>query len=292
MLNIALIAFTLVTAMMQTNEQAKSKDMGEYPGAVAALGKVTVPEVEAIPSFSVVFNDLPLAHLDGSNQGLKETEVKVGEYGVTEGYDATIAVVGSSHSEQWLGAVIKGAEDSNYRVLNITRSATRFSAGYKEGNNKKLWVDGTLEYIKNADIDLVVAHGTTADTSKLTIQSGLADQLQKVSDLGIEVLAIRDNPRYTFNIVESIEQSGEEETIKKMNDEKNQLDEEGWTILQTKYPSLNTIDLTKYFKVDGRFQPIIGNIVVYRDYDHITNTYAESFGPIFQKQFNEILKEK
>lgn len=296
--NVALIVFFVVTAMMQTNDLAKSKDLGEYPGALAALGKVEVPELEPVPSFSAVFDDLPLAHIDGSNQSLSKSEVKVGVYGATENYDATIAVVGSSHSEQWLGAVLKAAEGSNYRVLNITRSGTRFSTLYDNASKnksdvaKKEWVEKTFEYLKNEKIDLVVAHSTAADTDNMKIQTALADKLQQVSDLGIKVLAIRDNPRYTFNILESIEQSGEEETSEKMNAENSQLDEEAWGNINENYPSLYKLDLTNYFKVDGRFQPIIGNIVVYRDFDHITNTYAESFGPVFQKQFNDILKEE
>lgn len=290
--NVMLITFFALTIILQANDTAESKADGKYPGAIAALGKIDVPKLDPLPSFANVFDDLPLAHLDGTNQTLNKTEVKVGKYGVQENYDATIAVIGSSHSEQWLGAVLKATENKNYRVLNITRSGTRFSTGYKEGDKKRIWVDDATKYIKKADIDLVITHGTAADTANQKLQDALADQLQLLADDGIKVLALRDNPRYTFNVLESIEQNGQEATVEKMNKENNQLDEEAWKILVEQRKDFNLLDLTKYFKVDGKFQPIIGNVVIYRDFDHITNTYSESFGPILEPQIDKILKEK
>ena len=49
-------------------------------------------------------------------------------------------------------------------------------------------------------------------------------------------------------------------------------------------------DLTEYFKVDGEFRPIIGNVVIYRDERHMTNTYSESFGPILKEELIKILE--
>lgn len=290
--NIVLIATLALNIVDPMEEQAKSKEVADYPGAIASLGKVKLADLPPIPSFSYAFDDLPQSHLDESNQNMKLTDVKVGEYGVTDGYEATIAVVGSSHSQHWLGAVIKAAESKNYRVLNITRSGTRFSSMYKKEDDKAIWVENTLNYLEESDIDLVIAHGTTSDTKNERTQNGLMLQLKKVTDLGIEVLAVRDNPRYSFNVLESLEQSGEAETIKKMNAEDNQLDKEAWQVLETQYKEFHTIDLTDYFKVDGQFKPIIGNVVVYRDFDHMTNTYSESFAPLFTKKINDILIEK
>lgn len=290
--NFVLIILLTLNIVDPIEEQAKSKEVANYPGAIASLGKLELANLPPIPSFSYAFDDLPKSHMDGANQNMKLTDVKVGEYGVTEGYEATIAVVGSSHSQHWLGAVIKAAESQNYRVLNITRSGTRFSSGYKEGDDKAIWVKNTLDYLAESSVDLVIAHGTTSDSKNEQIQSGLQLQLKKVVDLGIEVLAVRDNPRYSFNVLESLEQSGEDETIKKMNTEKSQLDKEAWHVLETQYTAFHTLDLTDYFKVDGQFKPIIGNVVVYRDFDHMTNTYSESFAPVFTKKINDILIDK
>ena len=51
------------------------------------------------------------------------------------------------------------------------------------------------------------------------------------------------------------------------------------------------MDLTEYFTVDGEFQPVIGNVIVYRDNRHITNTFSKSFGPVFKEEIEEIFSE-
>ncbi|WP_174522658.1 acyltransferase family protein [Alkalihalobacillus trypoxylicola] len=265
----------------------------DYPGALAVMSEVVVPDKEAIPDFANVFGDLPKSHIDGSNQNLRNSDLKIGEYGETEDYDATIALIGSSHSQHWLGAILEATKDYNYRVLNVTRSGTRFSTGYDDDDLKGIWNLNVLEFLEeNQDIDLVIAQATAASTSNERILSGMTDQLQHVKDeFDIDVLAVRDNPRYSFNILESLETYGEEQTIIKMNDEDNQKDEVFWRQFEKENQSLYKIDLTEFFIVDDEFKPVIGNIRIYRDTKHLTNSYSKSFGAVFESEINDILSK-
>ena len=290
--NALLIGSLLISAYIDQNKRENiAKE--DYPGALAAKSPHAVSEQEPIPAFSEVFNDLPKSHLDGSNQELKKSDLKIGEYGKKENYEATIALIGSSHSEHWLGAILEAAEDHNYRILTLTRSGTRFSTGYPADDMKGIWNKHVLDYLKDADVDLVVSHATASDTYKDKIQQQMIDQLQFVKDeYGIEALAVRDDPRYSFNVLESLETKGEEETIRKMNAAENQKDEAFWRKFEAENKSIHKIDLTEYFKMNGQFQPIIGNVIIYRDNRHITNTYSESFGPVFKEKINKILKNQ
>lgn len=290
--NLLVIAYLVGGAYLdQQNLEQKVTDKN-YPGALAAVNEhVIIPDEEPIPSYSNVFDDLPIAHIDGSNQGLKDSDLKIGEYGVTENYDATIALIGSSHSEHWLGAVLEATKDSNYRVLNMTRSGTRFSTGYADDDLKGIWNENVLEYLKNADVDLVISQATAANTVIDETQQQMIDQLQFVKDAyGIDILAVRDNPRYSFNVLESLETSQLENTITKMNQDNNQKDERFWSTFEKENNTLYKIDLTDYFRVDDKFQPIIGNVIIYRDEKHLTNTYSKSFGPVFEKKISEIVE--
>ena len=290
--NILFISALLIGSHIEQSKLEKKVADKDYPGAMAVHDHITTPDLEPIPSFSQVFDDLPQAHLDGSNQGLKESDLKIGEYGKTEGYEATIALIGSSHSEHWLGAVLEATKDHNYRLLNMTRSGTRFSTGYPDDDMKGIWNNHVLEYLKDADVDLILSQSTAADDSNSKVHQQMMDQLQYVKDeYDIEVLAIRDVPRYSFNILESLETNGVEETTKKMNQEENQKDENSWQEFVEKNDSLYKLDLTEYFRADDQFQPIIGNIVIYRDNRHLTNSYSKTFGPIFEEKITEILNE-
>ncbi len=296
---IALVNILLITGLVSHNQYVKIQDKKavankDYPGALSInLDKDKIIENKPKPEFANVFDDLPQSHLDNSNQSMSKSEVKVGKYGKKKDYKATIALVGSSHSEHWLGAVIKAAEENDYRVINITRSGTRFSTGYKKNTLQDDWVKNVENYLEKADdIDLVLSHVTASDTESEKIQQQMVDQLLKVkNNYGIEVMAIRDIPRYDFNVSEELEKHGEKDTIERMNKENRQLDEAFWEQISNEEKDLPQFDPSEYFKVNGKYRPIIGNIVVYRDMDHMTNTYSETFGPILGDEIKKVVKK-
>lgn len=289
-INLVLIGVLFTGMILEQNKLNQMVANEDYPGAMAIHDHIDVPDKDPIPDLSQVFDDLPQAHLDGSNQGLKDSDLKIGEYGETEDYDATIALIGSSHSEHWQGALLEATKDHNYRVLNITRSGTRFSTGYEEDDLKGIWNQHVLDYLETADVDLVISQSTAADTENDKIQKQMMDQLQYVKDeYDIDVLALRDVPRYSFNVLESLESYGFDETVEKMNDENNQQDADAWEEFLDMNSSLYKLDLTEYFMYNEQFEPIIGNVVVYRDNKHITNSFSKSFGPVFENEILDIL---
>lgn len=296
---IALVNILLITGLVSHNQYVKIQDKKavankDYPGALSInLDKDKIKENKPKPEFANVFDDLPQSHLDNSNQSMSKSEVKVGKYGKQKDYKATIALVGSSHSEHWLGAVIKAAEENDYRVINITRSGTRFSTGYKKNTLQDDWVKNVENYLEKADdIDLVLSHVTASDTESEKIQQQMVDQLLKVkNNYGIEVMAIRDIPRYDFNVSEELEKHGEKDTIERMNKGNRQLDEAFWEQISNEEKDLPQFDPSEYFKVNGKYRPIIGNIVVYRDMDHMTNTYSETFGPILGDEIKKVVQK-
>ncbi|WP_149427191.1 MULTISPECIES: acyltransferase family protein [Exiguobacterium] len=291
--NVLLIGSLLGLAYLEEQELKQAVSKNKYPGALAIEQTMPVPKQDPFPSYANVFNDLPLVHTDGSNQGLQKTEAKVGEYGKTKDYKATIALVGSSHSEQWFGALHEAIKGTDIRLLNLTRSGTRFSTGYEPDSLKGIWNQNVLNYLKDADVDLIISHVTAADASKDSIHQQMVDQMQFVKDeYGIDGLALRDNPRYDFNVLEALETTSIADTTKQMNTEPNQTDEAYWKQFEKTNQSLHKLDLTRYFHVKGEYRPVIGNVVIYRDNSHMTNTYAESFAPMFKKKLDEVLADK
>lgn len=291
--NVLLIGSLLGLAYMEEQELKQAVSKNKYPGALAIEQTLPVPKQDPFPSYANVFNDLPLVHTDGSNQGLQKTEAKVGEYGKTKDYKATIALVGSSHSEQWFGALHEAIKGTDIRLLNLTRSGTRFSTGYEPDSLKGIWNQNVLNYLKDADVDLIISHVTAADASKDSIHQQMVDQMQFVKEeYGIDGLALRDNPRYDFNVLEALETTSIADTTKQMNTQPNQTDEAYWKQFEKTNQSLHKLDLTRYFHVKGEYRPVIGNVVIYRDNSHMTNTYAESFAPMFKKKLDEVLADK
>src|SRR5699024_11251822 len=123
-------------------------------------------------------------------------------------------------------------------------------------------------------------------------QKIIIDQIEYIKkEYDKEVLTYKNNPKNSFNVLESLETEGYDKTTQKMNKEDKQKDSKFWERFEQENSTLNKIDLSEHFIVNDKYLPVIGNIRVYRDEKHMTNTYSESFGPIFKEKINEILED-
>lgn len=291
-INLIAIASLYFIAYNNPFEQDKTALSKDYPGAMAIEeNKDMKDDIDPIPDFSEVRNDKPDSSKDEVHQKIGEDKVLVGEYGKKENYDKTIALVGSSHAQHWLGALQVAAEEGNYRVLSMTKSGCVLTTK-TDVKDCERWNDNLIKELEKQDVDLVV---TTADSS--TDVNGQIDPLQieqfeRIKNTNTPIFAIRDNARYEFNVPETLEKVGEKETAKKMNAKKRLPEKSKWSQLDEKPSETKYVDYTKYFKENGKFSPVIGNVIVYFDKGHLSNTYSKTFGPIIHKDIESYLKEK
>lgn len=289
-INLALIGALVLGINLEQKKLSAMVADDDYPGVMAVYDGVDVPDKEAIPDLSQVNADLPQSNIDGYNQTENESDLKIGEYGKTEDYDATIALIGSSTTAHWYGALIEATRDHNFRILNITRDITRFSTIYSKKDLRGIWNQNVLDYLKDAEVDLVISQSTSSNAEDDKESRGMLNQLQYVeNEYDVDVLALRDVPRFGFNTLESLEIEGVDETSKKMNKVNVLKDESIWKDFVDTNSSIYKLDLSEYFKVNGNYEPIIGNIVVSRDGSHITDSISKSFGPILEEEIVEIL---
>src|SRR5699024_12360181 len=91
--------------------------------------------------------------------------IRLVEFGVLEDYDDTIALVGSSYSAHWLGALQQFAGEENIRILTMIQVSSRFSTEHAEGTPQRIWNDKAISYLheNKKDIDLVVSSSDIGD---------------------------------------------------------------------------------------------------------------------------------
>src|SRR5699024_4497830 len=237
-----------------------------HPGALVIADDVRVEQKEFIPSFAQVKEDLADSYEDKYVVSKNSGAPRIGEYGVLEDYEYTIALVGSSYSAHWLGALQQFAEEENIRILNIIQVGSRFSSQHPEGSTQRSWNERTLEYLaeNKQEIDLVVASSDIGVAETPEPPEGMADQLNFIGDdIGLPVMAIRGNQRFGFNIVEHLEQYGYESTKEKMMSVEPISDTHPWELINYKSSNIHPVDYTEYFKVDGEYEPVIGNVLIY-----------------------------
>jgi len=105
-----------------------------------------VPEPrDPIPGLEGIKNDKAEPYEDGCHVSPGDSEVKICEYGETDDYDYTVALVGGSKSTHWLPSLQSFAEEEAIRVLNVTKSGCRFTLDEVKAEdcmewNKMWWI--------------------------------------------------------------------------------------------------------------------------------------------------------
>lgn len=288
---IIITLFTLYNNISPDTEELVNNP--DYPGASALLYDIEVPEVTPVPTPEAAMSDLADSYNDKVNQSKNVGALKVGEYGDLENPKYTIALVGSSHSAHWLGALQSFSEDEEIKILNIIQVGSRFSST-NTSDTTMAWNNNVMTYLKDhrEEIDLVVATADIGDAENKLPPEGMAEQLNTIGDdIKLPVMAIRGTQRFGFNIPEYLDQYGYEATKEKMNSVKPISKEMPWDLIEYKSPLVFPVDYTEYFMVDGEYDPIIGNVLAYFDGSHITNTYSQTMGPILREDALKLLKE-
>jgi len=200
---------------------------------------------------------------------------------------ATVVVVGDSHSEQMMGALIPVAERSGWELVSVLRGGCSFGL---EGGRCPSWSAAVLDYLLDIAPDAVFTVGTAAevDGPGERVTPGLESVALRLVDEGIAVLAVRDNPRFSYDVYECaflsdapLEECGT--TAEAALAAVNPLTRVGGI------DGVYLVDFTDQICPDGICAPQIGNVYVYRDDNHLTKTYAETLAGALQTQLAGVL---
>ncbi|MFE4195290.1 acyltransferase family protein [Paenarthrobacter sp. NPDC056912] len=200
----------------------------------------------------------------------------------------TIFVVGQSHSLQWLGAIGPLAKAKQWRVQAITFGACPFMTETDEvGPECNAFNREVRKHISLHKPDAVFLVGTAGvpDSPEEDLTWGLDDLLGEITDQGIEVIAMRDNPRFSFSPSECAMASGVDDpkcrpALSSVLAESNPLDQ-----LEGTFTGLSVLDMTDLI-CDGSSCPgIVGNVYVYLDDNHLSSTYVRSMTDMLSERW-------
>ncbi|GAA1341813.1 acyltransferase family protein [Arthrobacter roseus] len=205
----------------------------------------------------------------------------------------TLVVVGDSHTEQWLGAIEPMARAQNWKVVSLLLGGCTYSVGF-EGGYKECneFNAAATDYIKELHPDAVFTVATSAhrEDPQDTIVSGLANAANLLRSEGIQLIGIRDNPRFTFNMMECVELHGEDSD--KCNPPRSTVLSSAppFEELRAVAPDIKLMDVTDLICREDVCPAVVGNIYVYIDDNHLTETYVESMRPEFDQRFRAAVR--
>ncbi len=272
-------------------EIAKALEDGDaYPGAAVledeALAASLPDTVPLIPSLAVVEEDTPIIYAADDCDGAK----RLCAYGDPDG-EHTIALVGASRVAHYFSAFEKVASDNGWRLLVFSKSNCQFSSnpGAEEGRDLETecvefneWV---FEQMDRERPELVVGISDRAHTEDEQAYPGFTDQWRRLDEMNIDVLALRDLPRFPTPFPECVARIGAENC--KFDVEPSHDPTDPSAGLDDVPDNVAFADLTPYVCPDDQCPAAIGNILVYRDSSHLTDTYAVTLAPVVERTILE-----
>ncbi|MFB9904162.1 acyltransferase family protein [Allokutzneria oryzae] len=205
-----------------------------------------------------------------------------------------VVVVGDSHMQQLLAALDPIARERDWKITHMLRGACPFSTSSETAIGDQACVrwnaDARAEIISRQP-DLVFANGTRNARIGLTEATppGFVAAWRALESAGIPVLAVRDNPRFDYSPAVCAATNGVE--APQCNPPRSQIlaPEAPYSSLANIPATVSFLDLSDYYCTESVCPPIIGNVHVYFDDNHVTATYMRSMAPLVKQAIDAVL---
>ncbi|MDA1362881.1 acyltransferase family protein [Glycomyces luteolus] len=270
-------------------------DPDRYPGAAALAEGLDVPETAFAPSTLDAAEDYDPALSGRCNQTMEGYEPIRCDFGVDEA-DATATVVmyGGSKIWQWLPAVLDAAEARDWHVIAYTKNACIIETGQEALGEERYrscaaWNDDVVAEIDRIAPDLVLTYGSRVGYEAYETFPDYTDRYGQLVATGAAVVALRDTPSPRFDIPLCVDLNGRNASECTV-DRASYYDEGAFEALEVP-PGVHKVDLTDYICGPRACPPVIGNVLVYRDDAHLTNTYAATLGPYLGAELAAVLEQ-
>ncbi len=205
-----------------------------------------------------------------------------------------IAVVGDSHMQQYLAALGPLALRRNWQVVSMLKGACPFSTSSDAmpGDESCLkWNADVQQELFDLRPDLVLTNGTRNVRVGLTEHTpeGFVEQWRRLTEAGIAVAAVRDNPRYDYEPPACVHKYGID--APQCNPPRADLlaAEPPYAAVPDLPPNLGFLDFSHYFCTEDLCPPVIGNVYVYMDDNHVSATYMATMETIVERALDELL---
>jgi len=272
-------------------------------GAVAVLGTsylatprplTAAGDAAFVPSIYEADQDRPAIYstprcVQQSGDGARKGEVLVchrGPGGVSAPATRTVVLSGGSHAGHWYPALAGIAEQHGWDVVVVDKTGCRLAAPDSDlalRESCAQWNYDVVDVIADLAPDAVLTVGTRTVGSRGDewLPGAQVERWRELDARGVPVLALRDTPRFSFRVPECIEREDGDHTSCS-RPRKTALADVSPLLTATELPAtLVPLDLSDEFCTATTCPTVIDGILVYRDRDHITATFAATLaGPL------------
>jgi peptidoglycan/LPS O-acetylase OafA/YrhL len=278
-------------------------DIGDtaYPGALALASDAEVEPAPLLPGPADVGDDwLRLERWDCSPMTSFAWDVCAlpmppAEEGSEESTDEPeppsrrIVVVGDSHAQQLTAALVPIAQQNNWQLIAMLRGGCPFSTVSEVDPDETECVDfntAVADEITALQPDAVITMATRDARVGQTeqIPAGFVEQWRRLDAQGIPVLALRDNPRFDHSIPDCVQTRPDDIAGCGVDRAEIYAPTPPWVDLPDVPPNVAFVDIADAVCDTDRCPPVIGNVLVYMDDNHLTATYSTTMSDLLAGQ--------
>ncbi|MEH6452466.1 MAG: SGNH hydrolase domain-containing protein, partial [Psychromonas sp.] len=256
----------------QSWSAAINTNQTEVNSITPSTSAINIPKKEFITAKS----NLPEAYHQECHQNNPSTDLVKCEFGDTQS-TKTILLVGNSHSTQWLPALDQISKNKNFKLINITKSECPLGLLKDSSDACKVWHKKLIDFIETSKPYAIITTSTRAgkDHAEYVPQTYI-QQWKVVSQFGVKIVAIRDNPWFNFDPPLCVARN-KNETLKcsKSKDDALQKNDpsEGYT---NNISNLLLVDMTRFLCNTELCFAATSDQLIYRDSHHLSVPYVQS----------------
>ncbi len=275
----------------QAAEYAVAADDPLYPGAQALRDGKLLPVRKGVtpaPSFVALGDDWIGSDSASCSVSARNPELTICRAGVQSPVKRVV-LIGDSHAEQYLGALRPYAEKHDWQVLSMLRGGCPFthrSEPYPDLDPGCVrWNQDAVAEIVEMRPDAVVTVGSREVRPGLTeiIPTGYVQSWRQITAHGIPLVALRDNPRFPRPPAICVQNKGAHAPACATPRARLYADPTPFDTLPDRPNGVYFVDTSHYFCDATTCPPVIGNVIVYMDDNHVSGTYMATVAPAMGK---------
>jgi len=264
-------------------------DDPRYPGARAAgntYGSWSDSRVQPVPTAEVIAEEWPVFPQPCAGGG---ENVNICNNAIDHG-TKSIVILGNSHAHVLNTPVLSMAEKYNWSVTSITKGFCPLTDELSPGITQECldFNEEAMQKVLDLKPDLVLTTSTRTNGNPAVpevLDGAWIRSVQQLNEAGIPVLGVRDTPRMPASTPECIAENPQTTEVCGSSRTTSFSAESPTDAVEGLLPDTNFMDLTRYYCPDEFCPPIIGNVVVYKDDNHVTRSYMMTLAPFFEREF-------
>ncbi|UKA53481.1 acyltransferase [Arthrobacter sp. FW305-BF8] len=198
-----------------------------------------------------------------------------------------VLVIGNSHAQQWMGALKPIAQRNNWQLYSLLRGGCVYApAGADVKPECAAFNREVDQYLDNRKPDAIFTVATAASPSspEEKLNPGYEEMARAVTARGIDVIGIRDNPRFSYSMSNCVVTKGPQDPACNPPRQSAMPAQSPFSHLVGRIPGLTLLDMSDSICTPTACPGKIGNMFVYLDNNHLSASYAASMADELEKK--------